>query len=29
MDFTFFFIGLFSTIAGLLVIKTTTPNGHH
>jgi hypothetical protein len=29
MDFTFFFAGLFSVIAALLVIKKTTPNGHH
>jgi len=29
MDFTFFFAGLFSVIAGLLVIKKTTPNEHH
>jgi hypothetical protein len=26
MDFFFFFAGLFSTIAALLVIKTTSPN---
>ena len=29
MDFTFFFFGLLSTIAALLVIKTTSPNDHH
>jgi len=28
MDFTFFFAGLFATIAGLLVIKTTSKNEH-
>jgi len=28
MDFFFFFFGLFGTIAGLLVIKTSTPNQH-
>jgi hypothetical protein len=29
MDFTFFFFGLLSTIAALLVIKKTSPNEHH
>jgi len=28
MDFTFFFAGLFATIAALLVIKTTSKNEH-
>jgi len=28
MDFFFFFAGLAGTIAGLLVIKTTSPNQH-
>jgi len=28
MDFFFFFAGLFGTIAGLLVIKTTSKNEH-
>jgi len=29
MDFFFFFAGLFGTVAGLIVIKKTTPNSHH
>jgi hypothetical protein len=29
MDFFFFFFGLLSTIAGLIVIKKSTPNVHH
>jgi hypothetical protein len=29
MDFFFFFAGLLSTIAGILAIKVTSPNGHH
>jgi len=28
MDFFFFFAGLLCTIAGLLVIKVTSPNQH-
>jgi len=28
MDFFFFFAGLIGTIAGLLVIKATSPNQH-
>jgi len=28
MDFFFFFAGLVGTIAGLLIIKTTSPNQH-
>jgi hypothetical protein len=28
MDYFFFFAGLLGTIAGLLVIKTTSKNGH-
>lgn len=28
MDFFLFFAGLFSVIAALLVIKTTSPNAH-
>jgi len=28
MDFFFFFAGLIGTIAGLLVIKVTSPNQH-
>ena len=29
MDFFFFFAGLFSVIAALLLIKKTSPNTHH
>jgi len=29
MDFFLFFAGLFSVIAALLVIKTSSPNEHH
>lgn len=29
MDFFFFFAGLLGTIAGILVIKKTSPNEHH
>lgn len=29
MDFFFFFAGLAGTIAGLIIIKKTSPNQHH